>query len=314
MKVSIVVISKDEPALEETLDAFVPLLEGELDEVVVVDASAGRLDSIRDLHPWVKWVSFSPHPDAGVTIPEQRNVGVAEAIGEVIVFTDCGCVPEPGWLPRLLAPILDGSEVVTCGRTGSRGRSVYDGTPDGAPLDGPLDHVIPPQHVEECPTINMAFRREAFEQIGGFDETFQYGSDIDFSWRLTRAGTRIRYVPDAVVVHDWGDHRRQNRRAVAYGRARAHLYRKHPDRIVGMLRDDPIVAAYPLFLLGLPLTLRWRAYPLLLAVPLWRNRGKQPVRVVVDHLWFGIGVLSELGGVGSSRGNRTRGAVERVGA
>jgi hypothetical protein len=81
-----------------------------------------------------------------------------------------------------------------------------------------------------------------------------------------------------------------------------------------MLRDDPIVAAYPLFLLGLPLTLRWRAYPLLLAVPLWRNRGKQPVRVVVDHLWFGVGVLSELGGVGSRRGNRVRRAVEQVGA
>ena len=73
------------------------------------------------------------------------------------------------------------------------------------------------------------------------------------------------------------------------------LYRKHPERLGKMLREDPIVAAYPLFLLGLPLTLKWRAYPLLLAVPLWRNRGKQPVRVVVDHLWFGVGVLRELG-------------------
>jgi GT2 family glycosyltransferase len=245
-----------------------------------------------------------------VTIPEQRNLGVAEAIGDVIVFTDCGCIPGPEWLSRLLAPILDGTEAVTCGRTGSRGRSVYDGTPVAAPLDD----VAPPEHVEECPTINLAFRRETFERIGGFDETFEYGSDIDFSWRLTRSGVRIRFVPHAVVVHDWGDHKRQNRRAVAYGRARAHLYRKHPDRIVGMLRDDPIVAAYPLFLLGLPLTLRWRAYPLLLAVPLWRNRGKQPVRVVVDHLWFGVGVLSELGGVGSRRGNRVRRAVEQVGA
>ncbi len=104
-------------------------------------------------------------------------------------------------------------------------------------------------------------------------------------------------MPDAVVVHDWGDQRRQTRRAVAYGKARAHLYRKHPDRIARMLRKDPIVAAYPLFLLGLPLTLKWRAYPLLLAIPLWRNRGKQPVRVVVDHLWFGVGVLRELGSV-----------------
>ncbi len=295
MKVSIVVISKDEPALADTLDSLVPLLDEALDEVVVVDASGGQLDFIRDQHEWVAWVPFTPRPGAGVTIPEQRNLGVAEASGDVIVFTDCGCVPEPDWLPRLLAPILDGRESVTCGRTGSLGRSIYDGALDGAAMIE--QGIAPPDHVEECPTINMAFRREAFDQVGGFDESFQYGSDIDFSWRLTRAGLRIRYLPDAVVVHDWGDRRRQTRRALAYGKARAHLYRKHPDRLMGMLRDDPIVAAYPLFLLGLPLSLKWRAYPLLLAIPLWRNRGSQPVRVVVDHLWFGVGVLSELGTV-----------------
>lgn len=291
MTVSVVVISKDEPALADTLDALAAC-GSDHDEVVVVDASAGRLDQVRDAHPWVRWVPYTRPPGAGVTIPEQRNLGVAEARGDVIAFTDCGCVPEPDWLPRLLAPIVAGEETVTCGRTGSRGRSVYGGTPDPARAEGVAE---PPRHVEECPTINMAFTRAAFTAVGGFDEAFDYGSDIDFSWRLGRAGHRIRYVPDAVVVHDWGGAARQRKRAVAYGRARARLYAKHPERIVAMLRDDPIVAAYPLFLLGLPLTLRWKAYPLLLAVPLWRNRRDQPVRVVVDHLWFGVGVLRQLG-------------------
>ena len=203
MKVSIVVISKDEPALAETLDSFVPLLNGPLDEVVVVDASGGRLDFIRDSYAWVRWVPFTSAADARVTIPEQRNVGVSAAIGDVDVFTDCGCVPRPQWLPRLLAPILDGRDEVTCGRTGSRGRSVYDGVPGRvrvARRAGPT-----PEHVDECPTINMALRREVFERVGGFDESFEYGSDIDFSWRLAEVGTRIRYVPDAVVEHDWGD-------------------------------------------------------------------------------------------------------------
>ena len=272
LTVSIVVISKDEPALATTLGALHPSLGDTFDEVVVVDASDGRLDSIRDAHPWVTWVPFLRSPGSGITIPEQRNAGVDAAVGDVIVFTDCGCVPEPEWLERLLQPILDDGEQVTCGRTGSLGTSVYDGIPAGSSIDAP------PDYVDECPTINMAFRRREFIAVGGFDETFQYGSDIDFSWRMRRAGISIRYVPDAVVVHDWGDRARQTRRALQYGRARAHLYRKHPRRIPHMVRADPIVAAYPLFLLGLPLTLKSRWYPMLLAVPLWRNRHKQPVR------------------------------------
>jgi glycosyltransferase involved in cell wall biosynthesis len=288
LSVSIVVISKDEPALATTLEALNPSAGDTFDEVVVVDASDGRLDAIRDAHPWVTWVPFVRLPGSGVTIPEQRNTGVSKATGDVIVFTDCGCVPEEDWLELLLEPILFGEEQVVCGRTGSLGKSVYDGIPAGSSIESP------PDYVDECPTINMAFRRTAFGAVGGFDESFQYGSDIDFSWRLRRAGIAIRYVPGAVVVHDWGDRARQTRRALQYGRARAHLYRKHPRRIPHMVRADPIVAAYPLFLLGLPLTLRWRWYPLLLAVPLWRNRRNQPARVVADHLWFGAGVLQEL--------------------
>ena len=38
-----------------------------------------------------------------------------------------------------------------------------------------------------------------------------------------------------------------------------------------MPRHDPMLLAYPLYLLGLPLALRFRSYLLLLAVPLWRS-------------------------------------------
>jgi len=53
---------------------------------------------------------------------------------------------------------------------------------------------------------------------------------------------------------------------------------------------------YPLFLLGLPLTLVFPFYPLLLLIPAWRNRSHGIVRVLADHLWFGAGVLAELAG------------------
>jgi N-acetylglucosaminyl-diphospho-decaprenol L-rhamnosyltransferase len=45
-------------------------------------------------------------------------------------------------------------------------------------------------------------RRSAFEEVGGFDETyFMYAEDVDLCWRLGRAGWNVAYVPAAEVTH-----------------------------------------------------------------------------------------------------------------
>ena len=119
---------------------------------------------------------------------------------------------------------------------------------------------------------------------------------MDFSWRLNDAGYRIRRAPDAVVATDWGTAQRQRHRSYLYGKARARLYRKHKARRRHVLRDDLTVVVYPLFLLGLPLTLVFPLYPLLLLIPAWRNRSHGIVQVLTDHLWYGAGALAELAG------------------
>ena len=288
--ISVVIISKDESGLDETLADVTDQLGslGEPGEIVVIDASSGRLDDIRKRHEaTVRWVDFQQPAGVRVSIPHQRNAGVREAAGEIIVFTDAGCRPRPGWLERLVAP-LRADESVTAGVSQD--------------LDGKIQYELPPEHageaayLRESPTLNFAFRRAAFDAVGGFDETFQYGSDVDFSWRLNDTGHRIRCVPDAIIQHDYGTPRRQRRRSYMYGKARVRLYRKHRSRRGQMFRNDPIMIVYPLFLLGLPLTLIFPWYPLLLLIPAWRNRSLGAVRVLVDHLWFGAGVLAELVG------------------
>lgn len=284
--ISIVVISKDERGLDATLGAVQEQAAalGRPAETVVVDASEGRLDDIRDRHPAVRWIAFTRPAGVAVSIPHQRNAGVAAARGDVIVFTDAGCDPADGWLAALVAPLDAGESVAAGVALTADGRGIYD----RHVREGATEEYLP-----ECPTITMAFTRAAFDAVGGFDEAFQYGSDIDFSWRLVDAGFRIRAVPGAVVSHDWGDVSRQVRRGYRYGRARARLYRKHRSRLAGALRSDPMVLVYPVFLLGLPLTLRYRLYPALLLIPAWRNRADGPARVVADHLAFGAGVLRE---------------------
>lgn len=51
----------------------------------------------------------------------------------------------------------------------------------------------------------LAVRREAFEQVGGFDEGyFMFFEDLDLGERLGRAGWANVYVPSAVVTHVGG--------------------------------------------------------------------------------------------------------------
>jgi GT2 family glycosyltransferase len=288
--ISIVIISKDEESLDDTATDLVRQAKdlGEPTEIVIIDASDGRLDYIRHRHEAnVRWVQFAQPPGVEVSIPHQRNAGVRAAHGEIIVFTDAGCRPEQGWLAHLVNPLLSEDEHITAGLTlATDGNDrLYDSSARKAPDS---------RYLRECPTVNLAFRRTAFDAVGGFDEGFAYGSDIDFTWRLTDYGYRIRSTPDAVVRHDWGGWRRQLRRSFLYGKARMRLYQKHPSRWRHVLRHDPMVVVYPAFLLGLPLTLVFPFYPALLLLPAWRNRSNGAVRVLVDHIVYGIGVLAEL--------------------
>jgi glycosyltransferase involved in cell wall biosynthesis len=286
-RTSVVIVNKDERLLSDTLDALEPFVGSKIIEVLVVDASAGALDDIRTSHEWARWIDYVQPEGVHTTISHQRNVGVRNAKGDIVVFTDSGCLPEDGWLDRLLSPILDEGEIVSSGPARSIGKSVYSGVHwwGNAGLD----------YVPMATTINLAFRREAFDAVGGFDESFGSAEDIDFTWRLSDAGYRLRWVQDAVVRHDWGTPARQIRRAFFYGKGGTRLLRKHPHRFREASRENSMPIAYALFLLGTPLTLKWRWYPLILLWPIWRHRNED-LRwlVLLDHLVMGAGVLHEL--------------------
>src|ERR1700690_3611911 len=115
MNTSIVIVSKDEPELDRTLDCLENQYLTQLSEIVVIDSSSGRLDSIRAKHPIAKWHDFKPREGRSTSIPHQRNFGVDKACGDVVVFLDAGCVPRPGWLKSLLQPIVEDGELMATG-------------------------------------------------------------------------------------------------------------------------------------------------------------------------------------------------------
>ncbi len=81
----------------------------------------------------------------------------------------------------------------------------------------------------------LLLRREAMEELGGFDEGFHlYGEDIDLCYRARQAGWERWYVPQAVVVHRHAavsDKRFIDRRTLWHWRSIARFVRKHPERL-----------------------------------------------------------------------------------
>jgi succinoglycan biosynthesis protein ExoA len=89
-----------------------------------------------------------------------------------------------------------------------------------------VEHYVPPE------SVAVAYRREVFERVGLFDETFDACEDVEFNHRVAQAGFRCFFTP-RVQVRYLPRNRLSGlfRQMVRYGRGRVRLLRKHPDTL-----------------------------------------------------------------------------------
>ena len=57
----------------------------------------------------------------------------------------------------------------------------------------------------------MFLRREAYEKVGGLDETFfMYGEDLDWCYRISKSGYKVYYVHSTKIIHFKGESTRRS--------------------------------------------------------------------------------------------------------
>jgi GT2 family glycosyltransferase len=227
-KVSVVVCAYNAArTLPECLASLMQLDYPDYEVILVDDGSKDSTPSIAGEFPQVRYIRQDNH---GLSFA--RNVGAQHADGEIVAYTDADCVADEDWLRCLVQAMRDqdvpaiGGPNITPSSDGWSARCV-------AASPGNPSHVMfDDRYAEHIPGCNMAFRREAILELGGFDQQYRAaGDDVDFCWRLLDHGGAIGYAPGAFVWH----HRRNTVQAylkqqIGYGRAEALLHFMHPHR------------------------------------------------------------------------------------
>jgi GT2 family glycosyltransferase len=135
-----------------------------------------------------------------------RNAGAREGSAPWLLFIDADVEPAANLLDRLFAPEPATQTAVLAG-------AVIDEPPpeDGrgpaalryAWLKSSMSQEITLGHDgwAFAQTANCAVRRQAFADVGGFDDSARSGGDADLCFRLAAAGWRLETRPGATVVH-----------------------------------------------------------------------------------------------------------------
>lgn len=209
--------------------ALVALYSGDKtpDEVIIADGcSHDRTVELASAFP----VRVFPNPK--VHAAAARNVGIAQATGDVIAFTDSDCVPQPDWLALIARRFSVRPELVGLG-----GRMLA--LPPSNDIEEFSGHVFL-NEIMRYPTApsemtrrtlagafitaNCAYRRSVLEEVGGFrDEFGNNAEDIDLYWRLVGRAP-LYYDPEVIVYHSFPNTRAKlARKYYQYGLASSKL-------------------------------------------------------------------------------------------
>lgn len=184
-----------------------------------------------------------------------RNLGLAEASGEIVAFTDSDCEPDANWLVALTEPFADRDVGIVGGLVDSlaadhlSGRCVNFLMSSSLGAGGARDPRSAIRMSYYPRAGNMAVRRQLALSAGGFPTT-SHGEGLEFSGKIIHQGYRAEFATAARVLHNEKRSLRQVlREAFRKGLARVRLARQC--EMHELIHAIP--ALFCLYLLALPL-------------------------------------------------------------
>jgi len=254
LKVSVIATIKNEAQTVHRLLDSLAAQTRPPDEVIMVDGGStdGTVEVLEEYAAQIG-LPLKVLVRPGTNISQGRNAAIAEVTGEIIASTDAGVRLSPNWLEELARPFDGHRELeVASGFFLPDPETVFE-TALGATVLPVLADLKPDKFLPSSRSV--AFRKTAWERVGGYPEWLDYCEDLVFDFKLRELGP-FAFAPQAIAYFrprkSLGAFFKQYYR-YARGDGKADLWRvRHAIRYATYLLAVPAI-----FLLGL-----WRT-------PLW---------------------------------------------
>jgi choline dehydrogenase-like flavoprotein/GT2 family glycosyltransferase len=240
---SIVIPTRDRPAMISKCLESIARLDtppGGFEVVVVDDGSNPPLEIAPQ---WYDCLDLRLLNQQNTGPGGARNLGMAQARGRWVAFTDDDCRPAADWLVALARRLEELPDALVGGRTLGAGPSTSFSEANQFIAELVYAAQNPePQQARFFASNNLAGSRCQLLESGGFDAAgFDIGAaeDRDLCARWLERGGRMVYARDATIVH----HHRSTALAFAeqhfrYGRGAARYHSLRRARGTGRMRDD----------------------------------------------------------------------------
>src|SRR3972149_6800761 len=203
MKASVIMTVLDEgEAIRAVLDSLAAQSRPP-DEVVIADGGS-RDNTVAVIREYEGRLPLKVFAAPGANISQGRNAAIRAASGQIIAVTDAGVRCDPDWLDRLIAPFDQISNrqspianpQIVAGFFHSDPETVFE-LAMGATVLPEAREVNPQTYLPSSRSV--AFRKEAWEAVGGYPEWLDYSEDVVFDLRLRGRDGPVVFGPAAIV-------------------------------------------------------------------------------------------------------------------
>jgi glycosyltransferase involved in cell wall biosynthesis len=217
MLISIIItVKNEEKSMPHLLDSLI--VQEKPFEVIIVDANSDD-NTQKIVKDYSKKYDFIHLLECDAHKSKSRNYGVKQSKGEAIAFTDGNCKADPNWLKEIRKNLREGYDIVA-------GKTIHYGFKGFTTLKRvPL---LYKGNDASYPTCNIAYKKQLFNKIKGFDPWFKEAEDVDLNYRALTHGGKIVYNEKAIIYHTGSENLKSFiKKSFWYGFGRKELSIRH---------------------------------------------------------------------------------------